>query len=200
VQLTQHDMDIVALLAELCVNLQADRLVGSNAAHCRLLSGGKAQGARYRLDQLVELCEAAFPDVIPVYVSLHECPASTGCLARRQSLCDTVVKELRRRGLVDESELAAVQKTSVPVVEAVLRRGNKRLLLLVDDDEADCPSGPRQHASVVLEEVSAIASSDSGKIGAVITGRAVTAPSFKTCCNVEDIFRLFSSRRDVEGP
>lgn len=123
-----HQQILIALVHQASL-LQQGRFKGSNGAHARLLHGPKGIGKTFMLRAFAAVCQEAFPDVIPVYITFGDKGLRASWL-RELDIMEAVAKQLARHGV----DVKTDEDTSPPVaVFEALERQGKKLLLLVDE-------------------------------------------------------------------
>lgn len=124
---TPSHQELIKALVLHSSRLHSNDFRGSNGSHARLLQGAKGIGKTTVLRAYVDLCEAAFPSVIAIYVSFNEIGASP--FATR-GLLDVVADTLRSRGVHVATD--GREELKVAIARALLET-DKRVLLLVDE-------------------------------------------------------------------
>jgi hypothetical protein len=163
--------------------LSEGAFVGTNGMHARTIVGPKGVGKTTVLRQFVHVCEAAFPNVVPVYVSCNDMAASP---LSHQSILRVVAGVLQDRGIISGETIAGATFMLYQAVVTALRAAGKFVLLVVDElDElyrvAPSDAGLWGCALVSLANLSSIGNFVTGRFCVMVCGSSAVLPLLVTC-------------------
>jgi hypothetical protein len=187
---TNSHQQVMEALVHQASFLQANKFKGSNGAHARLLHGPKGIGKTHMLRTFTAVCQEAFPDIIPVYITFNEKSERDNVL-RSHDIMQVVAQQLAKHGIAVQAD--ADTSVSVAVIEA-LEASGKKLLLLVDeidqlyrvnshDVEYDAARSSLSNLAFIGDR------GNTGVISAVICGSSAVCPFLTTANASEDWMR-----------
>lgn len=113
--------------------LSRGAFIGTNGMHARTIVGPKGVGKTTVLRQFVHVCEAAFPNVVPVYVTCGN-DFATSPLSE-QSILPLVATVLKKRDMISGETIASARLDMYNAIVDALEAADKYVLLVVDELE-----------------------------------------------------------------
>jgi hypothetical protein len=177
--LTASHKDLLSFLALHTLSLSKGRFIGYNGLSTRNLQGPKGIGKTTTLRDWTALCEAAYPNVIGIYISCERFLTSDAHPLAKQSAMELVAEELRRRGIP-----VTVNPRDGDIclaVHSALRSLDYFLLLIVDEIEelyrvAPTDANLFKLANATLGDLQWIGTQSTGRFGALLCGSSAVTP------------------------
>ena len=175
--------ELALALASHARRLAAGAFIGVNGCPARTLQGAKGIGKTTMLREFAVAAEAAFPNVIVVYVSF-EGVTRVGMPLAASPLLDVVTAALRDRGVdvdyVTPSDLARGYHQGIQLSHA-LEDSGKFLLLLVDELDELYKVAPTdaplfRMANNSLAELQWLGTQSAGRFGTLLCGSSAVTP------------------------
>ena len=186
--------ELLRALVEQCTRLSTGDFVDSNGAHARLLQGPKGIGKTTILRKFVYACQAAFPSIIPIYITFNDMAERDSPL-RENDIMQVIAEVLRSRGIDVASPAASPEKfTSLSgrIVKAMksapLAPDGKPIRLLIIADEIDqlyrsSPSDSLRWATAqsCLGNLAFLGDRSTGHFSVMLCGSSAICPLLITC-------------------
>lgn len=175
---TESHLVLLAALVQRAEQLDARLYEHHNGIACRSLLGARGIGKTNVILAFIHACAAAFPDVIPLYVSCAELSKSSSF--KTMDLEALMIATARAHGVVvDESEGAFALTEALE--KAAGKRG-KRMLIAVDEiDELykvdSSEPALRQHALDSLRYLQGLGNQKSGRYAVLLCGSSASTYS-----------------------
>jgi hypothetical protein len=179
---TPSHQELMHALVEQCDRLARGQFEWNNGAHARLLQGPKGIGKTTMLRAFTMACEAAFPDVIPIYLTFNEV-MTMDCPLHGEDIMHVVARQLQERGV----QIATTTTTTCSdAVVRGLRASGKRVLLLVDEIDqlyrvGDADQSLFKVAGSSLGNLAFLGDRSLGLFSVLLCGSSATCPLFVTC-------------------
>lgn len=172
---TPAHRELSNLIITHAARLHANDFVNSNGSHARLILGPKGVGKSTMLRASAQALEAAFPSVIPIYVTCKAMGSSWHGM-NRSCLMDIIANTLHTRGLA--IDLTDPNKPSA--IKKALLAANKRVLLMVDEIDELYRCTPEEDtfktAGHSLHDLAFLGDDPSGLFGVFVCGSSTACP------------------------